>query len=155
MLFINFQEDLLHVRLSKLSVDNLLSLLKEIDELQPSMEKLSQALKLNAISGRVLMHCDLAELKSILGLSFGHWEIFRLLINCLREIEKLQPNIKSTEVDTIQPSFQRQKSVVEKQVIFFTPQFNAIKIRSFHCICTNKIHTIALFHLIGKAAKDS
>lgn len=99
-------------------------LLKDIDEIQPSIDKLSLALQQNAISGRVLMHCDLAELKSILGLSFGYWEIFRLLINCLREIEKLQPAIKATEVDTIQPSFQRQKSVVEKQVsIFFPFQF--------------------------------
>lgn len=83
------------------------------------MEKLTNALQSNAISGRVLMHCDLNELKSVLGLSFGHWEIFRLLISCLREIEKLQPNIKLTEIDAIQPNFQRQKSVVEKQVTFF------------------------------------
>lgn len=62
------------------------------------------------------MHCDLGELKALLGLSFGHWEIFRLLINCLRDVEKLQPAIKLAEVDSVQPSFQRKKSVIEKQV---------------------------------------
>lgn len=62
------------------------------------------------------MHCDLNELKSLLGLSFGHWEIFRLLVNCLRDIEKLQPTLKLTEVDSVQPTFPRQKSVIEKQV---------------------------------------
>lgn len=110
------KEDLLHVRLSNLSVEGLLALLKEIDELEPAFDKLALALQQNAISGRVLMHCDLAELKVLLGMSFGHWEIFRLLVNCLRDIEKLQPKLKVTEVDSYAPTFQRQKSVVEKQV---------------------------------------
>lgn len=101
-----------------MSVSGLLALLKEIEELEPAYDRLSQALQDNAISGRVLMHCDLAELKSLLDLSFGHWEIFRLLINCLRDIEKLQPNLKLNEVDSVQPTTQRQKSVVEKQVRF-------------------------------------
>lgn len=109
----------MHVRLSKLSVEGLTALLKEIEELETAFDRLAQALDENAISGRVLMHCDLIELKSLLGLSFGHWEIFRLLINCLRDIEKLQPAIKLTEVDSVQPTFQRQKSVIEKQVSFF------------------------------------
>ncbi|XP_031633089.1 kinase D-interacting substrate of 220 kDa isoform X3 [Contarinia nasturtii] len=110
-----FPEDLLHVRLSKLSVEGLTALLKEIEELEPAFDRLARALQENAISGRVLMHCDLIELKSLLALSFGHWEIFRLLINCLRDIEKLQPAMKLTEVDSIPPTFQRQKSVIEKQ----------------------------------------
>lgn len=114
-IILNLKEDLLHVRLSKLTVAGLLALLKEIEELEPAFDRLSQALQDNAISGRVLMHCDLDELKKLLGLSFGHWEIFRLLINCLRDIEKLQPNLKLTEVDSA-PPVQRQKSVIEKQV---------------------------------------
>lgn len=93
-----------------------MALLKEIEELEPAFERLSQALQDNAISGRVLMHCDINELKKLLNLSFGHWEIFRLLINCLRDIEKLQPSLKLTEVDSIPPTMQRQKSVIEKQV---------------------------------------
>lgn len=111
---------MLHVRLTKLSVDGLTALLKGIEELESAFERLSQALQANAISGRVLMHCDLNELKSILGLNFGHWEIFRLLINCLRDIEKLQPTLKLTEVDPVQPTFPRQKSVIEKQVRIYS-----------------------------------
>lgn len=112
-----FKEDLLHVRLSKLSVSGLSALLKEIDELSPTYDRLAQSLMENAISGRVLIHCDLNELKAVLGLNFGHWEIFRLLINCLRDIEQLQPAIKLNELDAnVQPTFQRQKSTIEKQV---------------------------------------
>lgn len=114
--YCTIQEDLLHVRLSKLTADGFTNLVKDIEELQPTYDRLSQALQQNAISGRVLMHCDLNELKSLLGLSFGHWEIFRLLVNCLRDIEKLQPALKLSEVDSVQPTFQRQKSVIEKQV---------------------------------------
>lgn len=111
---------MLHVRLTKLSEEGLIALLKGIEELEPAFDRLEQALQGNAISGRVLMHCDLNELKSLLKLSFGHWEIFRLLINCLRDIEKLQPTLKVTEVDAIPPAFpQRQKSVIEKQVRVF------------------------------------
>lgn len=93
-------------------------MLKEVEELEPAFERLAKALIENAISGRVLMHCELNELKSLLGLSFGHWEIFRLLVHCLRDIEKLQPTLKLTEVDSMQPTFPRQKSVIEKQVSF-------------------------------------
>lgn len=60
-----FPEDLMHVRLSKLSADGLYDILKQIDDLKPTVDKLGDALMLNAISGRVLMHCDLAELKSV------------------------------------------------------------------------------------------
>lgn len=106
----------MHVRLTKLSVEGLTALLKGIEELEPAFDQLSKALLDNAISGRVLMHCELNELKSLLNLNFGHWEIFRLLINCLRDIEKLQPQLKLTEIDSVQPSFPPRKSVIEKQV---------------------------------------
>lgn len=57
----------MHVRLSKLSVEGLVSLLVDIEELEPSIDKLTKALQDNAISGRVLLHCDLMELKSVRG----------------------------------------------------------------------------------------
>lgn len=105
------------------------------------MDRLAKALEDNAISGRVLLHCDLMELKSViqfwaislifirteyisfssfctqvLGLNFGHWEIFRLLVNCLRDIEKMQPSIKPSEDIPVMPG--RRKTVIEKQVGF-------------------------------------
>lgn len=55
----------MHVRLSKLSADGLYGILKQIDDLKPTVDKLGGALLQNAINGRVLMHCDLTELKSV------------------------------------------------------------------------------------------
>lgn len=109
-----FPEELMHVRLSKLSADGLYGILRQIDDLRPTVDKLGDALLQNAINGRVLMHCDLAELKSvcriepiddyqmannkcswqILDLNFGNWEIFRQLVTGLREIERNQPTVK-------------------------------------------------------------
>lgn len=136
---------MVHVRLSKLSVDALLTLLKDIEELEPAYERLSDALQQNAISGRVLMHCDLSELKALLGLSFGHWEIFRLLINCLRDIEKLQPTLKLSEIDSVQPSFHRKKSVIEKQVSISA--YFRVKSRSKDPYLNRKLHSFRLFCL--------
>lgn len=82
------------------------------------------------------MHCDLIELKAVLELNFGNWEIFRLLINGLREIERSQPSVASSKfhmdavggggqsmdtMDTFQMAppqapMQRQKTTIEKQV---------------------------------------
>lgn len=55
----------MQVRLSKLSVDGLYNLLRQIDDLRPIVDRLVTILQQNAINGRVLMHCDLTELKSV------------------------------------------------------------------------------------------
>lgn len=57
--------DISTVRLSKLQPDDLVSLLRQISELKMTIEKLEPILKENSISGRVLMHCDLSELKTV------------------------------------------------------------------------------------------
>lgn len=58
-----------------------------------------------------------------MGLSFGHWEIFKLLINGLRDIEKNQTALKlyfdslndGQEYHSFSTNL-RQKSTMEKQV---------------------------------------
>ncbi|XP_035787154.1 kinase D-interacting substrate of 220 kDa-like isoform X4 [Anopheles albimanus] len=77
--------DLSNVQLSTLTVDQLIELLEKVTDLKPAMERTGPILRENAISGRVLMYCNLEELKSVLNLSFGHWEMFKLLITALRE----------------------------------------------------------------------
>uniref|UniRef100_A0A1L8DIU7 Uncharacterized protein n=1 Tax=Nyssomyia neivai TaxID=330878 RepID=A0A1L8DIU7_9DIPT len=126
----NVPTNLHQIRLSKLNVSGLSDLLQQIDELRPALDNLLPALSQHSISGRVLMHCDLQELKNLLNLSFGHWEIFRLLIITLRNLEKQQPTMARVQDDdaidsqNIQPptssasSYSRQKpqSIMEKQV---------------------------------------
>ncbi|XP_058117079.1 kinase D-interacting substrate of 220 kDa isoform X3 [Anopheles coustani] len=77
--------DLTNVQLSNLTVDQLIDLLNQVTDLKPAMERTGPILRDNAISGRVLTYCNLDELKSVLQLSFGHWEMFKLLVTALRE----------------------------------------------------------------------
>ncbi|KAL5286345.1 KIDINS220 family protein [Megaselia abdita] len=90
----SFPEDILHTNLSDLSVEGVVVMLGRIDDLKPALTKLTNVLQENAISGRVLKHCDLNELKSVMGLSFGHWELFRLLITTLKDYEKSHKKVK-------------------------------------------------------------
>lgn len=41
----------------------------------------------NNINGRVLLNCNLDDLKKFSGMSFGDWELFRLAVLALRERE--------------------------------------------------------------------
>lgn len=41
----------------------------------------------NNVSGRVLLNCNLDELKALSGMSFGDWELFRVAVLALRERE--------------------------------------------------------------------
>lgn len=58
-------QDISQIKLSKLSCDDLIQLLGQINELKGTMESLSVNLKENAITGKVLMYCDLNELKLV------------------------------------------------------------------------------------------
>jgi hypothetical protein len=64
MKYLSFQ-DISQIKLSKLSCDDLIQLLGKINELRATMESLSVNLKENAITGKVLMYCDLNELKVV------------------------------------------------------------------------------------------
>ncbi|KAH8263921.1 hypothetical protein KR038_004837, partial [Drosophila bunnanda] len=85
----SFGDDILQTKLTDLTTEGVISLLERIEDMKPALAKLAPVLRENAINGRVLKHCDMPDLKSVLGLSFGHWELFRLLITTLRECERL------------------------------------------------------------------
>lgn len=115
-----------------MSCEDIIALLAQVAELKGAIEKLSPILRENAITGRVLLYCELTELKSVLQLNFGNWEIFKLLILSLRDIEttaKAIPTVKTDQKDINdgasssqqQPQVivrAKQKSVIEKQVSF-------------------------------------
>lgn len=123
------------MKLSKLSCEELISLLMQINELKITIEKLAPILRDNAITGRVLLYCELNELKSVLMLNFGHWEIFKLLVMSLRNLENNpkssvsfrvdnkdssdghQSNIQQQQQQSNQPRL-KQKSIIEKQVLY-------------------------------------
>lgn len=58
-------QDLSQVKLSKLSCEDLINLLGQVNELKMAIDSLAPILRENAITGKVLMYCDLNELKSV------------------------------------------------------------------------------------------
>ncbi|XP_022244042.1 kinase D-interacting substrate of 220 kDa-like [Limulus polyphemus] len=84
----NWEQVFKNQRLSTLSVDGIISLLDSLEgvddkKLCTYKEQLSE----NNINGLVLLTCDLSELKRVLRMSFGDWELFRQLVLALRENE--------------------------------------------------------------------
>ncbi|XP_075168751.1 ankyrin repeat-rich membrane spanning isoform X3 [Haematobia irritans] len=92
----SFGDDILQTKLSDLTVEGVISLVERVEDLKPALAKLSPILRENAINGRVLKYCELNDLKQVLNLSFGHWELFRLLITTMRDCEKVQRKFKPT-----------------------------------------------------------
>ncbi|XP_055630398.1 kinase D-interacting substrate of 220 kDa isoform X2 [Toxorhynchites rutilus septentrionalis] len=88
--------DISNTQLAKLTVEDLIDLLGRVNDLKPALERTAPILRENAISGRVLSYCDLDELKTVLKLNFGHWEIFKMLITSLRENNISRNQKKST-----------------------------------------------------------
>ena len=59
------------------------------------------------VSGRVLLNCNLEELKQLIGMNFGDWELFRVAALSLREREL---NPRSASNQNLLPSNQAQKN---------------------------------------------
>nr|CAD7439792.1 unnamed protein product [Timema bartmani] len=80
--------EVLDVKLSSLSVDGVCDLFTKVEDLNsPSTPQYVSVMRENNISGRVLLHCDLEELKKVLRMNFGDWELFRMIVVSLREQE--------------------------------------------------------------------
>lgn len=119
-----------------MNCDDFIGLLSQVEDLKGAIEKLAPILKENGITGKVLLYCELNELKSVLNLNFGNWEIFKLLVLSLRDAENMAKNhqmVKASDSrdtnDGASGSHQqhqqsqppvlnrlKQKSVMEKQV---------------------------------------
>ncbi|XP_011303261.1 kinase D-interacting substrate of 220 kDa isoform X2 [Fopius arisanus] len=80
--------EVMDVRLSRASVQEICNLLGKIEELNTgNVEKYRSIIRENNVNGKVLLHCDLAELKEVLKMSFGDWELFRMVVTTLRDHE--------------------------------------------------------------------
>ncbi|KYN42277.1 hypothetical protein ALC56_03415 [Trachymyrmex septentrionalis] len=83
-----WQSEILEIKLSSLSVNGVCDLIDKIESLNSIQAPIyKQAIKENNINGRVLLHCDLQELKKVFKMTFGDWELFRMVIVSLREME--------------------------------------------------------------------
>ncbi|XP_032676963.1 kinase D-interacting substrate of 220 kDa B isoform X3 [Odontomachus brunneus] len=80
--------EITEVQLSTLSVNGVCELIDKIDNMNPAqITAYKHIVKESNINGRVLLHCDLHELKKVFKMAFGDWEIFRMVLVSLREME--------------------------------------------------------------------
>lgn len=67
MLYLYLQSEILEIKLSSLSVNGVCDLIDKIESLNSIQAPIyKQAIKENNINGRVLLHCDLQELKKVI-----------------------------------------------------------------------------------------
>ncbi|GFT43189.1 kinase D-interacting substrate of 220 kDa [Nephila pilipes] len=102
-------------KLSSLTVNGIADLLKSQEKLnKKKVESYIEAIEENNINGQVLLTCDLKELKETLQMSFGDWELFRILILTLREheLDNMNSNLSFSTEDK---SLSRNTSFKTKQ----------------------------------------
>uniref|UniRef100_A0A8D8VMQ1 Kinase D-interacting substrate of 220 kDa n=1 Tax=Cacopsylla melanoneura TaxID=428564 RepID=A0A8D8VMQ1_9HEMI len=105
--------ELQSVKLSILSIDGVSGLLDKIPELRRTqVAEYKTLIQQNNVSGRVLLHCDLNELKKVLNMNFGDWELFKMMIVSLREYESCASSVTTTDETTCtnRVKFNAQKS---------------------------------------------
>ncbi|XP_047348706.1 kinase D-interacting substrate of 220 kDa isoform X3 [Vespa velutina] len=80
--------EVLETKLSSMGVNEICDLLDKIEGFNINQApQYKNVIRDNNINGKVLVHCDLQELKKVLKMAFGDWELFRMIIVSLREFE--------------------------------------------------------------------
>ena len=122
--------------LSSFSLDNVCLLISNIEGINTSMvETYCASIISNNINGQVLLHCEVPELRSVINMNFGDWELFKLVLTAMRDDEESGPaqapvshqphtepevtvTVSSSSHDNLQDKTRarRKQSNIEKQV---------------------------------------
>ena len=88
---VSLPEELANKTLSRMSVEDVCNAVRQVDGLMPGrIDTYCDAIASQNISGAVLAHCSIPELKSVLNMNFGDWEIFQQIVVSMREAERRQ-----------------------------------------------------------------
>lgn len=75
-------------KLSSLSIEGLFEIFSKVEGVSTGiLPAYKERFIEHNINGKVLLHCDLDDLKKVLHMNFGDWELFRVLVLGLRERE--------------------------------------------------------------------
>ena len=84
--------------LSSFNLEQVCRLVSSIDGINNSMvETYCSSIVSNNITGKVLLYCQTAELRSVINMNFGDWELFKLVLQAMREDEHSSPPKVDTE----------------------------------------------------------
>ncbi|XP_077502439.1 ankyrin repeat-rich membrane spanning [Amblyomma americanum] len=101
-------------RLSALTVEGVSNLLEGLEGIDKSrVPDYQGTLTRHNIHGQVLLTCNISELREVLAMTFGDWEIFKMAILSLREQEyqRAQPSAAPEDVPPVPFSRDRTHSV--------------------------------------------
>lgn len=86
-------------RLSMMSVPEVCQLLSRLNGINKTfLPQYQDCVTINNISGRVLVACDLNELRQVLEMKFGDWQLFKTAVNSLIEREN-SGSVKKLDID--------------------------------------------------------
>ncbi|KAG7155951.1 Kinase D-interacting substrate of 220 kDa B-like 1, partial [Homarus americanus] len=75
-------------KLSTLTIESLFDIFSKVEGVSATMiSNYKDRFVEHNINGKVLLHCDLDDLKKVLNMNFGDWELFRMLVLGLRDRE--------------------------------------------------------------------
>ena len=81
-------QELANLPLSSYTLEQVCLLFRSIEGINASMvDTYCHTISSNNVNGRVLFHCRLEELKNVINMNFGDWELFKLALSALREDE--------------------------------------------------------------------
>ena len=114
-----------NINLSSLAIGQICELVSSIQGiLEQNQERYCQTFIQQNINGKVLANCDLSELRQIIKMTFGDWELFKVVLTEMREVEKSikaqpQKNIqqKNSKINMTQNNSTLEQIVLEKEVM--------------------------------------
>ncbi|XP_069165232.1 kinase D-interacting substrate of 220 kDa B isoform X2 [Procambarus clarkii] len=97
-------------KLSSLTIEGLFHVFSKVDGVSTTLiSSYKERFIEHNINGKVLLHCDLDDLKKVLNMNFGDWELFRMLVLTLRDRE-VDEDFNSKNVRFADPHLQQHGS---------------------------------------------
>jgi len=100
--------------LSSFSLEQVCQLVRTVEGINSSMaDTYCASIVANNISGKVLLYCQTNELRNVINMNFGDWELFKLVLNAMREDEHKSPPRVNNETDAVVESTNSERDLRE------------------------------------------
>ena len=100
--------------LSSFSLEQVCQLVRTVEGINSSMaDTYCASIVANNITGKVLLYCQTNELRNVINMNFGDWELFKLVLNAMREDEHKSPPRVNNETDAVVESTNSERDLRE------------------------------------------
>jgi len=100
--------------LSSFTLEQVCLLLRSIEGVNISMvDTYCASIISSNITGKVLLYCQIGELKNVINMNFGDWELFKLVLRAMREDEQNSPPRDTSLVDAVAENLNHEREFRE------------------------------------------